>query len=487
MALNEYAIFLNVEQKAFYISPAATTTLSCAPMSLTISRILHAGYVFACDGTTIAFDPIVENPFSRNCHAFPDVRFERARFAALKLDAVFISHFHDDHCSFESLELLDRATPIYLYCLFDELFAMLHQLGFRHVHALAIDRPVQIGAIDIIARRALDADVDSLFHVRAAGLNVLNVVDAWMDPQVLPVLAAQAPWDMVLWPFQTMRETAVIAPTRTAWAGPTAAVLPEEWCGQLQALAPRYVVPSSCQFVQEPWSWYNHAMFPLTYAQFAREVTAALPACRVVRMNPGTAFVLDATALTPTAPLDWVLPVGPQDVDYAYEPERAPPATSDIARRFAALTAPQQAFVDAYCRTGLPDTYRAMELPDDSYFQQPRLWRLTVYDHTGAPTRYHYRLHGDAIELAPEDSTDSPGWTTEIPACKIYAALELGESLTSMYMRINDHRFDAHTDAQLDDADLVDDPLIRCLFDGRFGAYQAAQLKRIVARQDGQA
>ena len=81
-------------------------------MTLKISRILHAGYVFECDGTLIAFDPIFENPFSRNCHAFPDVRFDHARIRGMRPDAVFISHFHDDHCSLESLDLLDRATPL---------------------------------------------------------------------------------------------------------------------------------------------------------------------------------------------------------------------------------------------------------------------------------------------------------------------------------------------------------------------------------------
>jgi hypothetical protein len=31
-------------------------------------------------------------------------------------------------------------------------------------------------------------------------------------------------------------------------------------------------------------------------------------------------------------------------------------------------------------------------------------------------------------------------------------------------------------------ADLVDDPLIRCLFNDAFGAYQAAQLRRLKER-----
>jgi hypothetical protein len=84
-----------------------------------------------------------------------------------------------------------------------------------------------------------------------------------------------------------------------------------------------------------------------------------------------------------------------------------------------------------------------------------------------------------------DESDAALGWTTEIPAAKLYAALASGESLTSMYMRINDTVFDAETERALADADVVDDPLIRCLFSSTFGAYQAAQLKRLLARTPG--
>ena len=486
-----------------------------------ISRILHAGYVFESGGTQILFDPIFENPFSRNCHAFPDVRFDPDQIRQLTPDAIFISHFHDDHCSFDSLHLLPRATPVYLYCLFEELFAMLRELGFTNVNSLEIDQPVHVGAFEIIARRALDDEVDSMFHIRAEGLNILNVVDSWMDPHTLEQLKAYAPWDMVLWPFQTMREVDVIAPSRTrdgdtapelvcapvpamAGARATPAVaLPDDWPGQLQALNPRYVVPSSCQFVQEPWSWYNHAMFPITYRQFAQDAGAWLPAAHVVRLDPSVAFELTPQALTPAAPLPWVIPVGDQDVDFQYDPAIAPPATDDIARRFPALTVEQAALVLDFCQRGLLQKYEEMELPDDSYFMEPRLWQLTVFDHDGSGRRFRYRIHGDSIERAdiedgstPGDSLDAGGsagtsiagrsiepgsiaaagdsqplgWTTEIPAAKLYAGLALGESLTSMYLRIN---------GAPEDADIADDPLIRCLFNDAFGAYQAAQLKRL--------
>ncbi len=447
-------------------------------MALRISRILHAGYVFECDGTQIAFDTIFENPFSRNCHAFPDVRFDVAQIRELRFDAVFISHFHDDHCSMESLDLLERATPLYIYCLFPELFDMVRKLGFTHVHALKVNMPVQIGPVEVIPREALDSDVDSMFQIRAAGLNVLNVVDAWIDPEALPALARHAPWDMVLWPFQTMREIEVLSPSRAAAVPPQ---LPDDWMGQLRLLNPRYVVPSSCQFLQEPWSWYNHAFFPITYLQFQHEVESALPHTRVIRLNPSVSVTLDETSLHAAAPLPWVVPVGDQDVDYQYQAGTVAPSTALIATRFAALTPEQRAVVDQFCRTGLVDKYRDMELGDESYFDKARNWRLSVYDHTGACDEYHYWIEGDHIE-AMATPQEPLAWTTEIPATKLFAALELGESLTSMYIRINDAVFEPGIEEDIASAEVTDDPLIRCLFNDVFGAYQAAQLRRLQAQ-----
>lgn len=448
-------------------------------MTLRISRILHAGYVFECEDTRIAFDPIFENPFSRNCHAFPDVAFDLEQIRQVRFDAVFISHFHDDHCSFESLDMLDRATPLYVYCLFDELFSMVRELGFTDVNKLATDVPASIGQIEVIPREALDSDVDSLFQIKAAGLNVLNVVDSWISPVALAGLANDAPWDMVLWPFQTMREIEVLAPSR---ADAASLQSPAEWLDQLRILNPRYVVPSSCQFVQEDWSWYNHRFFPISYRQFAQDVQAALPTTHVVRLNPSLSVELGASSLRAAPALAWVHPVGEQDVDYRYDASVEAAPTADIARRFPPLAARDMRMVLDFCEAGLLGKYADMDLPEESYFEKPRLWRLSIYDHMGVEHQFHYRVEGDTIALL--ERADGPlAWVTEVPASKLYAALALGESLTSMYMRINDAVFDAAVEEEIESAEMVDDPLIRCLFNDVFGAYQAAQLRRLGVRQ----
>ena len=444
-------------------------------MTLRISRILHAGYVFECGGTRIAFDPIFENPFSTNCHAFPDVKFDHEQIRRECFDAVFISHFHDDHCSLESLDLLDRSTPIHIYCLFDELFDMVGALGFVNLHRLDTNVAVGVGPFAVIPREALDSDVDSMFQIRAAGMNVLNVVDSWISPVALAELANESPWDMVLWPFQTMREIEVLAPSR---ADAASAEIPTEWLDQLKVLNPRFVVPSSCQFTQESWSWYRHRFFPITYAQFKHEVEGALPDAKVVRLNPSVSVLLDESSLQAAEPLPWVVPVGEQEVDYRYDGTVEPPQTGEIARHFAELTSNEMKVVLDYCRSGLLEKYEDMELPEDSFFEKARVWRLSIYDHTGAKTEFHFRVEGDTIALL--DGAVAPlAWTTEVPATKLYAALTQGEALTSMYMRINDSVFDACIEEEIASAEIVDDPLIRCLFNDVFGAYQAAQLRRL--------
>lgn len=126
----------------------------------------------------------------------------------------------------------------------------------------------------------------------------------------------------------------------------------------------------------------------------------------------------------------------------------------------------------------LLEKYRNMELEPGGYFDQPRVWRLSLFGQDGARRDFCYRTEGDCIERL--DAEAQPSWCTELPAVKLHAALELGESLTSLYLRINDMRFDAVTEEEIAHVDMTDDPLIRCLYNDVFGAYQAAQLKRLL-------
>ncbi len=447
--------------------------------TLKISRILHAGYIFQCGETQIAFDPIFENPFSRNCHAFPPVSFDTQKISQLNLAAVFISHYHDDHCSLESLDLLDRKTPIYLYCQFEELFDWIRALGFLNVHSLKLNESLKVGPFEVIPRRALDEDVDSLFHIKAAGLNILNVVDSWIDETTIELLSQTSPWDLVLWPFQTMRELEVLSPSRASRAPGD---LPAEWISQLKMLKPRFVVPSSCQFLMENWSWYNHSFFPISYQQFCLEVSQALPETRLIRLDPSVSISIDSKSLVFAEPLSWIHPQGNASVDYDYKPELTAPSTAEIALHFPALEPTQLDKVLRFCREDLPRKFQSLEISDDPFFHQTRVWRLSLYDHMGMPIHFYYQIQGTELQAISEPVRPL-AWTTEVPIGKLFSALEEGEALTSMYIRINDGRFDPQVEVDLLEVDVLQDPLIRCLFTGVFGAYQKAQLEKWLSKR----
>ncbi len=438
---------------------------------------MHAGYIFEQDDTKIVFDPIFENPFSGNCYAFPSVSFDVEKITELTFTAIFVSHFHDDHCSFESLKLFDRSTPIYIHCIYDELFEMVRELGFKNVYQLKFEETVQIRNFEVISKQPLDEDVDSMFQIKVGGLKILNVVDSVLDSDSLEALKSDGPWDLVLWPFQTMRETAVLTPSRNHQSEVS---LPAEWFDELKALSPRFIVPSACQFVQEPWSWYNNSLFPITYRHFEEEIAAKLPSCQVIRMNPGTSIVLDQNTFEVAESLSWVRPSGDQNVDYTYRPEMIAPLTTDIAKHFPPLSPHERERSISFCKRELLNRFQKLE--PTPFFSKARLWRLSVFDHEGAETRFHYKIENCTIEIVESVAhpmTTEVEWLTEVPLSKLYAALERGETLTSMYVRVNDFIFSDRVESDLYDMNVLEDPLIRTLFEGRFGSYQRGQLRRL--------
>ncbi len=446
--------------------------------AIKLSRILHAGYVFEYMNTKIAFDTIFENPFSRNCYAFPDVRFDYQMIPKLKFDAIFISHFHDDHCSLESLNYLDRKTPLYIFCIHSQLLDWIKQLGFIHVNPLILNQSVVINQVEVIPRPALDIDVDSIFHIKAAGLNILNVVDSWIDYDTLEQLAKYAPWDLILWPFQTMQELEVISPSKVTISKQS---LPPEWIQQLKILKPKYIVPSSCQFIHESWSWYKNIFFPITYKQFQHEINEALPTAQVIRMNPSTSIMLNQHCFQPSDSLPWVIPIGDQEVDYEYNPYVEIPLASEVAKHFNPISEPEMKIIDIYCTKKILEIYQQLSIPDESYFNDCPNWQLSILDHEVQAINYFYQIISSEMRLI--DKPAQIHWLTEVPAFKMYAALTNGESLSSMYVRINDTQFSPNIENKIQNTDLMEDPLLRCLFEGQFGQYQLAQLNELKLKE----
>ena len=433
-----------------------------------ISRVFHAGFVFEVAGTKIIMDPLFENPFSVNCYGYPSVKFDLSKIVHEKFAAIFISHYHDDHCSFESLKLLPKETPIFIYCQHSEMKNLLQELGFLCVQLLEINKVVHIGPFCVTPRQALESDVDCLFEIEAQGLHILNVVDSWIDTETIELLGSRSPWDLVLWPFQNFAELQVLTPERASSSG---SEIPEEWIFQLRALQARWIVPSSCQFYFGEGSWLNSYFFQHSYQQFFEFVNKFCPQTQVIRLNPSQTLILRKNSLEFGESLDWVIPVGPQDVDYRQFPIIPVPSMSLEAQVLPNCSEEDHLQVRSFVEAGIVRRYSELVEP----FQGPDsgiVWQIQLIDSQGSEQNYFYLIRGSRLESLHQIPR-AVDWKTSLPLYKLARALREGECLNSIGLRIQD------VSGLLKNFDPLQDPLVRCLYEGNFASYQRAQLARI--------
>ena len=434
-------------------------------MALTVTRILHAGYQIESPLAKILFDPIVENPFSINCHAFPYVNFNHSTIESEIWDAIFISHIHDDHFSLQSLKHFNRNIPIYIYTTNNDALDLLEQLGFNQIHLLQHQIPVQIQDIYIEAYPALDIDVDCIFHIRSQGYNILNVVDSWIDYETLDKLKKVGSWNLILWPFQTMREIEVLSPTISPKADTH---LPTEWIEQIKDLNPECIVPSSCQFQFENDSWINHFYFPITYAQFSKDLKENGVPAKVLRLDPSTSLEMSSGRTRPQS-LSWVQLDDNNLIDYIYNPSLKIPHLLDFSlNRFSSLNDDDQFFLIEWLRN-MEKLFPTVDVYIDEEGTEHSLeWTLKVYNQGS--------ILWDKAYSSKESKDFVIPWTTEIIAEKLWGALKKGETLSSLYIRINDDiSFE-----NLKSLDRLQDPLLKILYSADPLQYQKYQLLNIL-------
>lgn len=112
----------------------------------------HQGWLFRSDSACVALDPLLCEKFGAQ-HAldyqvFPPRRLDLSRFPAL--DAVVLTHEHDDHFDIPSLAKLSRKIPIYLSARSSSAaHTIVREMGFRVV-PLEPGTPVMFGDIEVV-------------------------------------------------------------------------------------------------------------------------------------------------------------------------------------------------------------------------------------------------------------------------------------------------------------------------------------------------
>ena len=171
--------------------------------------------------------------------------------------------------------------------------------------------------------------------------------------------------------------------------------------------------------------------------------------------------------------LPWIIPMGDQNVDYIYNTDLKIPLTAEIAKHFPGLNPDEKNKVDHFLLDEILQTYSSLDEIESDYFSKPRKWELRIFSADGHQKKYFYEILNGRLKIVSDDPLQPIGWLTEIAESKIFSALTDGESLTSLYVRVNDFECTADVDATMD-------PLIRCLFNKNPDSYQKAQLIRLL-------
>lgn len=161
-----------------------------------ITFLGHQGWVFSSERACIAIDPLLREEFG-HLHAlgyqvFPPRQFTFDKFP--RLDAVLLSHEHDDHFDIPSLAMLDRAIPIHLSARSSSAgFRILREMGFS-VTPLEPGVALGFGDLEVVPctgdqlNSYCGDEWDTLpYLVRHADGNFFTMVD-------IPIMVGHAEW-----------------------------------------------------------------------------------------------------------------------------------------------------------------------------------------------------------------------------------------------------------------------------------------------------
>lgn len=302
------------------------------PAMLQITFLGHQGWLFETETTRVLLDPLLGDGFGHGGLAgvlHPPRRIELAAFPPI--DAVVITHEHDDHFDVPSLDRLDRAIPIHLSARSSEAaHGLLREMGFR-VHPLHAESELAIGDLryrTFVAdhrdgRNGDEWDVfPFLLHDTAGDGSLLSSVDVRPSPELLaqlPRLGVRAG----IWAYANNSTSAAFQRATPSGPAPSGELVrPSDEDALLGVAARRYAeiergwgVPEATVVCGGGWSfggdraWLDHHAFPVSCERIAEALAARVAgdpggdragdraAGRFVAPVPGQALVMRAGRL----------------------------------------------------------------------------------------------------------------------------------------------------------------------------------------------
>lgn len=268
----------------------------------------HQGWLFRTSTTSVLVDPLLTERFGHGGalgRVFPPRRIDPAAFPPV--DAVILTHEHDDHFDVPSLHRLDRRIPIHLSVRSStSAHALLREMGFG-VQPLLPEHEVSVGDLRLrtfVAEHGPEGsdewDVFPFVLRDAEGHgSFVSTVDVGMPESLLERLPSLAPRPG-LWAvannttsvaFQDLAEPSGGSddtPVLARALHRRLVRLSNAWGG-----APgRTVVCGAGWSFPDERAWIDAHAFPIDSSRLCQELAALEPGCSAEAPAPGTTYVM---------------------------------------------------------------------------------------------------------------------------------------------------------------------------------------------------
>lgn len=262
---------------------------------LEVTFIGHQGWLVRTPGTAVLVDPLLSPSFGHGGHlglVYPPRTLDLSALGPI--DAVWLSHEHDDHFDLPSLHQLDRRIAIYLSAhASDNAAGVLGAMGFT-VHRVAADTTRTLGELSLRTfaadhrSRPRNDEWDVLpfwLADRNGHGSLVSSVDVMMPPSMRAALEQQPP-PPGIWGYANNS-------TLTAFQTPQSPLPPElidDDCARLARIVGRRLArvceqwrPAAVWLTGGGWSfprerrWIDHHAFRLDHASVCAELAKLSP------------------------------------------------------------------------------------------------------------------------------------------------------------------------------------------------------------------
>lgn len=276
-----------------------------------------AAHLLLDSGATLLLDPWLEDPaYFHTWWHFPPLALRIPDLG--RIDGVYLSHDHPDHCDPKTLARLDRRTEILIPAFAsDSLDRILSELGFTNIRRMEFRKPFQWnGATLECFRTDLPWD-DSALLVTDGGVTLFDMNDCKLFEKSLDEIGDHYNIDLALIPFSGAIQFPTCyeleADTKLQLCRSRRAGHLEFFTDRARRLRARFAVPFAAGFClpsPEQW-WMNDINNINSPAQAKAAIEAAAPLShrnepiQCLDMNPGDTWnpKTGLTRLNP--PPDW--------------------------------------------------------------------------------------------------------------------------------------------------------------------------------------